>query len=292
MGKFDEKGLDFLADLEREIAAASKPDPRLERQPTPPPVVEIEPQPSHEPAPAPEPSGKPDPLEAEMPTRKRKHVVGHRERLRERFRRDPDALPDYELLELVLFQSIPQRDTKVLAKELLERFGSFSDVCAASVADLTTMKGISQTVATNLQVIRAAGLRMQKDAILNRPILSSWQALMDYVRSAMQFQRTEDFRVLYLDRKNRLIADLVVAKGTIDRAPVYPREILKRVLSLEASALILVHNHPTGDPTPSHADIEMTKTLVELCTAVDAVVHDHLVVGREQVVSFKTLGLL
>jgi len=270
----EEAGLDFLANLEREIAAADGT------------IVEVEGQDVTSPV-TPTP-----PLEAVMPERKRKHVVGHRDRLRERFRRGVDTLPDYELLELVLFQSIPQVDVKPLAKDLLERFGSFSEVCHASIADLMTVTGIGQTTATNLQVIRAAALRMQKDAVMDRPILSSWNALLDYVRSRMQFQRTEDVRVLYLDRKNRLIADILVAQGTIDRAPVYPREILKRVLSLEASALILVHNHPSGDPTPSHADIEMTKEIVKLCDALDTVVHDHLVVGREQVVSFKRLGLM
>ena len=275
-----EVGLDFVARLEREIAAAETPKVGVEAE-----ALETDGV-----AAAELPDGvKPSEV---MPPRLKKHVAGHRERLRERFRRGVDTLPDYELLELVLFQSIPRVDVKVLAKTLLERFGSFSEVCHASIVDLEAVDGISRTTATNLQVVRAAALRMQKDAILDRPVLSSWTALLDYVRSVMQFQRTEDVRVLYLDRKNRLIADVLVARGTIDRAPVYPREILKRVLTLEASALILVHNHPTGDPTPSHADIEMTKTIVELCKAVDAVVHDHLVVGREQVVSFKQLGLL
>ena len=287
-GEFDEKGQAFESQAQANIAAA------LEGLGLDLPVPLEDPPPPAAPLDLPDDSTLLAGL-APPPARKKKSVnpnAGHRDRLRERFRLGVDSLPDYEILELVLFQSIPQRDVKPLAKELIRTFGSFSEVCHASIPDLCTVKGISETTATNLQVIRAAALRMQKDAIMDRPVLGSWQALLDYVRSAMQFQRTEDFRVLYLDRKNRLVADVVVASGTVDRAPVYPREILKRVLSLDASAVILVHNHPSGDPTPSHADVEMTKTLVELCAALDTVVHDHLVVGRERVVSFKQLGLL
>jgi DNA repair protein RadC len=218
---------------------------------------------------------------------------GHRDRLREKFRREgAAALHEYELLELYLFNSIPQKDVKPIAKALLHRFGTFSDVCAAPIAELTRIDGIGLKTATDISVIRAAALHFAKDAILNRPILSSWTALMDYVRSAMQTQSTEDFRVLFLDRKNQLIADEVVARGTVDRCPVYPREIMKRVLAHDATAVILVHNHPSGDPTPSHADIKMTEELARLLDALDTVVHDHLVVGREKVVSFKQLGLM
>lgn len=221
------------------------------------------------------------------------HYAGHRDRLRAKFRREgAAALHDYELLELYLFNSIPRRDVKPVAKALLARFGSFSDVCAAPVSELARVDGVSEKTATDLTVLRAAALHFAKDALLNRPILSSWQALLDYLRASMQTQTTEDFRVLFLDRKNRLVADEVVARGTVDRCPVYPREIMKRVLAHDATAVILVHNHPTGDPTPSSDDIKMTEELKRLMDALDVVVHDHIIVGRERVVGFKQLGLM
>ena len=218
---------------------------------------------------------------------------GHRPRLRAKFEREGvDALHEYELLELYLFNSIPQKDVKPIAKDLLARFGSFADVCSASHSELTKVSGVGDKVATDLRVVGAAAKHFARSAVLNRPILSSWQALLDYVRSVMQHQATEDFRVLFLDRKNRLIADEVVASGTVDRCPVYPREIMKRVLVHDATAVILVHNHPTGDPTPSRTDIDMTEELKRLMDALDVVIHDHLVVGRQDVVSFKQIGLL
>ena len=218
---------------------------------------------------------------------------GHRPRLRAKFEREgPTALHDYELLELYLFNSIPQKDVKPIAKDLLARFGSFADVCSAPHSELVKVSGVGEKVATDLRVVGAAAHAFAKSNVLNRPILSSWQALLDYVRTVMQVQATEDFRVLLLDRKNRLIHDDVIGTGTVDRCPVYPREIMKRVIQTEATAIILVHNHPTGDPTPSHTDIEMTRELKSLMDALDVVIHDHLVVGREGVASFKQLGLL
>ncbi len=221
------------------------------------------------------------------------HHHGHRDRLRARFAKGGmDALADYELLELYLFRSIPRRDVKPLAKELIAKFGSFAEVCAAPIHRLVEVKGISENTALDLHVIKAAAVKLGQESLLGRPILSSWSALLDYCRTAMQFEPREQFRVLFLDRKNRLIADEVLGHGTIDRAPVYPREIIKRALALESTAIILAHNHPSGDPTPSQSDIDMTKQIVAAAKAISVTVHDHLIIGRENVVSFKTLGLM
>jgi len=221
------------------------------------------------------------------------HYVGHRDRLRERFLMGAaDTLPDYELMELVLFAAIPRRDVKPLAKALLARFGSFADVIAAPRERLLEIDGIGEGVVTQLKVIEAAALRLSKTRLLGRPALSSWAALLDYCAAAMARSPREEFRVLFLDRKNILIADEVQSAGTIDHTPVYPREIVKRALELAASAMILVHNHPSGDPTPSRADIEMTRQIQDAAKPLGISVHDHLVVGRSGHASFKSLGLL
>jgi len=201
-------------------------------------------------------------------------------------------LQDYELLELFLFNSIPRRDVKPLAKDLLRTFGNLGEICAAPLHRLVEVKGIGEKTALDLSLLHAISTHMSRESVLGRPVLSSWNALLDYCRTAMQFEPVEQFRVLFLDRKNRLIADEVLGKGTIDRAPVYPREIVKRGLAIEASAIILAHNHPSGDPTPSQSDIDMTFMIVETCNAVGISVHDHLVVGREEIASFKMLGLM
>jgi len=219
--------------------------------------------------------------------------LGHRERLRARFLAGgADALPDYELLELVLFSAIPQRDTKPLAKELVRKFGGFAEVIAAAPARLREVKGVKDRVVTELKIIQAAALRLSRNEVLNRPVLSSWTALLDYCSAAMSRAAQEEFRVLFLDRKNALIADEVQSQGTVDHAPVYPREIVKRALELSASALILVHNHPSGDPTPSRADIEMTREVTEAAHALRIAVHDHIVIARTGTASFKALGLM
>lgn len=219
--------------------------------------------------------------------------LGHRERLRERFLSGgSDALPDYELLELVLFAAVQRRDTKPIAKRLLARFGSFADVIAAPRERLLEVDGVGESVVAQLKIVEAAALRLSKTRLLGRPALSSWQALLDYCASAMARAPHEEFRILFLDRKNALIADEVQGQGTVDHTPVYPREIIKRALELSASAIILVHNHPSGDPTPSRADIEMTREIVEAAKALRIVVHDHLVVGRGGTTSFKSLGLI
>ena len=221
------------------------------------------------------------------------HYLEHRRRLRARFLDGgADALPDYELMELVLFAAIPRRDVKPLAKELVRRFGSFADAIAAGRERLEEIKGVGEAVVAQLKLVEAAALRLSKTKLLNRPALSSWDALLDYCAAAMARSTHEEFRVLFLDRKNNLIADEVQSIGTIDHAPVYPREIVKRALELHASALILVHNHPSGDPTPSRADIDMTREIVQAAAALRIAIHDHVVVGQGGSASFKALGLM
>jgi len=221
------------------------------------------------------------------------HYVGHRERLRERFLvGGAEALPDYEMMELVLFAAIPRRDVKPLAKALIARFGGFAEAIAAPRERILEVEGMSESVATQLKIVEAAALRLLRTRLLGRPALSSWTALIDYCAAAMARSPNEEFRVLFLDRKNVLIAEEVQSSGTIDHTPVYPREIVKRALELGASALILVHNHPSGDPTPSRADIEMTRDVTAAAKALRIVVHDHVIVGRSGHASFKALGLL
>lgn len=221
------------------------------------------------------------------------HYLDHRKRLRARFLAGgADALPDYELMELLLFGAIPRRDVKPLAKALVQRFGSFAEAVAASKDRLAEADGVGEAVIVQLKLVEAAALRLAKTRLLNRPALSSWNALLDYCAAAMARNTHEEFRVLFLDRKNNLIADEVQSTGTIDHAPVYPREIVKRALELNATALILVHNHPSGDPTPSRADVEMTREIVKAAQALRICVHDHVVIGRGGHASFKALGLM
>jgi DNA repair protein RadC len=218
---------------------------------------------------------------------------GHRERLRARFQKHgAQALPDYELLELVLFAAIPRKDTKPLAKALLARFGSYAEVIAAPRERLLEIDGVGDAMVNQLKIVEEAARRLTQAHIMGKPVLSSWTALIDYCMAAMARAPQEEFRVLYLDRKNVLIADEVQAKGTVDHAPVYPREIVKRALEHGASAIILVHNHPSGDPTPSKADISMTREIAEAAEALKIAIHDHLVIGRAGHASFKSLGLL
>ncbi len=221
------------------------------------------------------------------------HYVGHRRRLRQRFlERGPEALPDYELLELVLTLAQPRRDMKPLAKRLIGRFGSFAEVISAEPERLAESEGVGETTIAQLKAIQAAAQRLTRAEVLDRPVLSSWRALLDYSQAAMGFEKSERFRILFLDRKNILIADEVQQKGTVDHTPVYPREVVKRALELGASALIMVHNHPSGDPTPSKADIEMTREVVKAGKPLGIAVHDHLVIGKGRHASFKSLGLL
>lgn len=221
------------------------------------------------------------------------HRRGHRERLRARFRKGgPDSIADYELLELLLFRSIPQRDVKALAKELIAKFGSVAEVLTAPAARLTEMNGIGEATITDFRIIEAAGRTLAKGAIQSRKILGSWSAVIDYCRAAMAFADREMVRILFLDKRNGLLADEVQQTGTIDHTPVYPREVVKRALELSATAVILVHNHPSGDPTPSEADIRMTRELIAIAKPLGVLVHDHIIVGRNGHASMKGLGLI
>lgn len=218
---------------------------------------------------------------------------GHRKRLRDRFlKAGADTLPDYELLELVLFRAIPRRDTKDLAKRLLARFGSFAEVVNASDQRLKEVKGVGEAVITEMRVIRAAAVRLMKSEAVATPLLSSWNQVLDYLRAVQGYEMREQFRILFLDKKNRLIADEVQGQGTVDHTPVYVREVVKRALELSASAIVLVHNHPSGDPTPSRADIDMTRLIVEAGRPLGVLVHDHIIVGRGGHTSFKAMRLI
>jgi DNA repair protein RadC len=204
-----------------------------------------------------------------------------------------DALPDYELLELLLFMAILRRDTKPLAKMLLSEFnGSFADLIAASPERLRQIRGLNENTIAALKIVEAAAQRLARGKVIGKPAISSWDALLDYCSTRMARAPIEEFRILFLDRKNILIADEAQARGTVDHAPVYPREVVRRALELGASALVLVHNHPSGDPTPSRSDIAMTREIVAAAKALHIEVHDHLVIGRGNHASFKALGLL
>ena len=227
------------------------------------------------------------------PPAPRPHHLGHRERLRERaLNGGLAALPDYEALELCLFRSIPRGDVKPLAKDLLRRFGSLAGVLSASVADLCTIRGVGEAAALDLKLVHELTQRIQLEPLHKRTVISSWAALLAYIKTALGHEPREQLRVLFLDKKNQLIADELMNEGTVDHAPVYPREIARRALELAASSLILVHNHPSGDPTPSAADVEMTRQVIAAARTLNIAVHDHLVVGREGVASFKALGLI
>lgn len=220
------------------------------------------------------------------------HYTGHRDRLRERFRAAPDSLPDYELLELLLFMVIPRRDVKPLAKSLIARFGSIRGVLTADLAALEATDGLSETSALALKTVQAAGVRLMKQELIGKTVLNSWQKLLDYLHATMAHEGREHFRLLFLNKKNELIADEVQQTGTVDHTPAYPREIVKRALERSATAVILVHNHPSGDATPSRADIDMTRDIIAAATPMGIVIHDHLIVGRTGVTSMKSIGVI
>ncbi len=221
------------------------------------------------------------------------YLADHRARLRERFMQGgADALPDYELLDLVLFRAIPRQDVKPLARRLLDHFGDFNRVLSAPIARLAEVSGVGPAVMQEFKIVEAAAQRLARSRVMHRPVLTSWDALLDYCHTAMAHREIEQFRVLYLDRKNVLIADEEQARGTVDHVPVYPREIMRRALELTASALILVHNHPSGDPTPSQADIAMTARIVAAGEVMGIAVHDHLIIGKSRELSFRSEGLL
>ncbi len=221
------------------------------------------------------------------------HWQGHRDRLRGKLvKRGAGALEDYELLETLLFAFIPRRDVKPVAKALLAQFGSLSAIMAGAPEDLIKVAGVGETVAAYIKATSEIGARAARETIKARPVISNWEALLGYVRSQLQHEKREQFRVLFLDRKNQMIADELMSQGTVDHAPVYPREIARRALELSASALILVHNHPSGDPTPSRADIDMTREIMDALEPLEITVHDHLIAARSGVTSFKTQGLI
>ena len=221
------------------------------------------------------------------------HYHGHRQRLRERFlEAGSEALSDYEMLELILFRAIPQRDVKPLAKELLKTFGSFAETISAPVERLKKIKGLGDASVTELKLVQAAANRLLRGEVKRRPVLSSWASVLDYYRVTMAFEDKEQFRVLFLDKRNQLIADEVQQTGTVDHTPVYPREVVKRALELSATAVILLHNHPSGDPTPSRADIQMTQAIIEVAKPLGIAVHDHIIVGKDGHASLKGLKLI
>lgn len=219
------------------------------------------------------------------------YIADHRKRLRTRFLTGgSDALPDYELLELVLFRAIPRQDVKPLAHKLLEKFGDFNSVLSAQAVRLKEVKGVGDSVLCELKLVEAAAHRLARARVMQRHVLSSWDALLDYCHTTMSHRETEHFRVLYLDTKNTLIADEEQARGTVNHVPVYPREILKRALELGSTALILVHNHPSGDPTPSSSDIAMTEQIRAGAEALALTLHDHLIIGKSRELSFRSAG--
>lgn len=204
----------------------------------------------------------------------------------------PDSLADYELLELLLFRSIPRKDTKPVAKALLDRFGSISAVLGAPPHLLCETPGVGVAVASDLKIVAAMAQRMLRTDLIGRNVLDSWSSVLEYCRTAMAEEPREQFRILFLDKKNALMADEIQQSGTVDQTPVYPREVVRRTLELSATALILVHNHPSGDPTPSRADIEMTHKVIEACKPLAITVHDHIIIGRNSHASFKALSLM
>jgi DNA repair protein RadC len=223
----------------------------------------------------------------------RPHFHGHRQRLRDRFlATGGDGMPDYELLEMLLTQAIPRRDVKPLAKELLARFGSFAGVITAEPERLLAISGMGESAVAALKVVRAAAVRLLREEATGRDVIGSWDKLVDYCRAAMAHETVEQLRLLFLDRKNALIADEVQQRGTVDHTPVYVREVVKRALELGASALIMVHNHPSGDPTPSRGDIEMTQQVKDALDKIGIALHDHVVIGRKGHESFRAKGLL
>ncbi len=221
------------------------------------------------------------------------YIKGHRKRLRERFAEGgAAAMPDYELLELILFRSFRNGDVKPLARRLIDTFGDFNRVITAPAERLSEITGVGEAVVHDLKVLEAAAHRMARAKVMQRQVLSGWDALLDYCHTVMAHRETEQFRVLYLDRKNVLIADEAQAQGTVDHVPVYPREVMKRALELNASALILVHNHPSGDPTPSDADIDMTRQIDDAAQALGVTLHDHLIIGKSSEFSLRGAGYL
>jgi DNA repair protein RadC len=275
------KDADLLAQLEDLAGAVRRPAPA--RREAPPAAPADSPQRKATPRQAPALTAPPSPTSAEE----------HRSRLRHRLlTAGPDALADHELLEAVLFLAILRRDTKPIAYRLIERFGSFANAIAAPRNELLATEGMGESGAAALKIVHAAALRLARSETLDRPILSNWQALLDYLHAVLAREKIEQFRLLFLDSRNRLLADEAQARGTVNHTPVYPREVVKRALELNAVALILVHNHPSGDPTPSREDILMTRQIADAAATVSVTVHDHVIVGNGRWTSFRQEGLL
>ena len=221
------------------------------------------------------------------------HYHGHRQRLRKRLRdAGPEAVADYELLELVLFRAIPRRDVKPLAKALINRFGSFAEAIAARPERLAEVEGMSEASINEFKILEAGARRFAKGAVQKRRALGSGHEVLDYCRTSMAFSDREEFRILFLDKRNGLIADEVQGSGTVDHTPVYPREVVRRALELAATAVVLVHNHPSGDPTPSTADVKMTLDIIAIAAPLGVAIHDHLIVGRDGHASLRGLRLI
>lgn len=228
-----------------------------------------------------------------LPSRPPSYLRNHRKHLQERFfEGGAQAMPDYELLELILYRALPRADVKPIASALIDHFGDYNRVISAPIPRLLEVAGVDLSVAQELKIVEAAAHRLARARVMQRPVISSWDAVIDYCHTTMAHRETEQFRVLYLDRKNILIADEEQARGTVDHVPVYPREVVKRALELNASALILVHNHPSGDPTPSDADISMTNQIRDAAEALDIQLHDHLIIGKSVELSFRGSGYL
>ncbi len=225
-------------------------------------------------------------------TSKKPHYAGHRDRLRARFAQTPNALADYELLELVLFLAIPQKDVKPLAKDLIARFGGLAEMMNAPIEELVKVDGIKDKTALALKSITALSQRAMKNELMNKPILNSWTRLMDYCMAGIAHETREHFRVLFLNKKNELIGDEIQGSGTVDHTPAYPREIMKRALELGATALILLHNHPSGDPKPSQADIDLTRHIIRAAEPFQIAIHDHIIISRNGYSSMKSLNLI
>ncbi|MAQ71567.1 MAG: hypothetical protein CL565_05170 [Alphaproteobacteria bacterium] len=220
------------------------------------------------------------------------HHSGHRDRLRERFIDAPEALPDYELLELLLFLAIPRRDVKPIAKDLIAKFKDLNGVLRASPEELEQVKGVSRNTAIALRTVQAAGLRVLRQNVMKQPVLNSWSKLIDYLTASMSEESREHFRLLFLNKKNELIADELQGSGMVDHTPAYPREIMKRALEVGATALIMVHNHPSGDPSPSRADLDLTNAVIAAAATFDIAVHDHIIISRNGYTSFRSEGLI
>lgn len=240
-----------------------------------------------------DPAGAVPAMMAPAPGKVPSYIRDHRARLRDRFTTGgAAAMPDYEMLELVLFRAIPRADVKPLARALMDRFGDFNRVLSADPERLKEVAGIGDSVITDLKIVEAAAHRMARSRVIDRPVMSGWDAVIDYCHTTMAHRETEQFRVFYLDRKNILIADEEQARGTVDHVPVYPREVVKRALELNASALILVHNHPSGDPSPSEADIAMTAQIATAAQVLGLTLHDHIIVGKSRELSLRAEGFL